>query len=83
MKIHFKAQCCHKIRIISKISSNKSCSELNFVQKSQRANMSISLSIMMYWVLKTVYTIFTLLVIKSILNEFIQIRIHFEEYSTY
>ncbi len=30
-----------KIRITSKKSSNKSCSELNFVQKSTRALMSI------------------------------------------
>ncbi len=31
-----------KIRIPSRKASNKSCSELNFEQKSQRAHMSIS-----------------------------------------
>ncbi len=31
-----------KIRSISKTASNKSCSELNFIQKSSRAHMSIS-----------------------------------------
>ncbi len=31
-----------KIRIISKKALNKSCSELNFVQRSPRAHMSIS-----------------------------------------
>ncbi len=37
-----------KICIILKISSNKSFSELNFVQKSQGACTFISLRIMMY-----------------------------------
>ncbi len=31
-----------KLSLISKTCSNKSCSELNFVQKSQRVHMSIS-----------------------------------------
>ncbi len=31
-----------QVRIMSKISLNKSCSELNFVQKSQLTHMSIS-----------------------------------------
>ncbi len=31
-----------KIRIISKKASNKSCSELNFIQKSLQAHTSIS-----------------------------------------
>ncbi len=34
-----------KIRIMSKIFSNKCCSELNFIQKSQWVYMSISLRI--------------------------------------
>ncbi len=33
-----------KIRITSKNASNKSCSELTFIEKSPRAHMSISLS---------------------------------------
>ncbi len=31
-----------KIRIVSKKASNKSCSELNFIQESPRAHKSIS-----------------------------------------
>ncbi len=40
--IQFRTQCCQKYASQKK-TSNKSCSELNFVQKSNRVLMSISL----------------------------------------
>ncbi len=43
LQITFNLGLLPKIRITSKKASNESCSKLNFVQKSPRAHMSVSL----------------------------------------
>ncbi len=40
--LQFRAEHCQNYRLYKKKCSNKSCRELNFVQKSQWANMPIS-----------------------------------------